>query len=399
MGALFIDRIGGALIFPFLSLYVTAKFGVGMTEVGSMFAVHSLSSFFGNMFGGALADKYGRKTMLIIGLIISAGISLGMGFIQTWELFYLLAFLTGFVANIGSPAAHAMVADILPPEKRPDGFGIWRVAVNLAVTIGPALGGLMAGYSYMLLFITDFTVSCITAGIVLFAIPETKPQAKTQKIEPNILKTIGGYSRVLKDKLFMWLLLLATFTAIVYMQMNTTLSVYLNSEHNISPQQFGYILSLNAAMVVLMQFPISARVKVFPSLMVMAAGNLFYAVGFGMYGFVSEYWLFLLAMVVITIGEMVIAPVIQTIVANIAPEDMRARYSAVFHLSWGVASAVGPLAAGIILDNANPDLVWIAAGIICLSVALGYLMLRSRFTEILRRINHMDKEPDYSELP
>jgi len=78
---------------------------------------------------------------------------------------------------------------------------------------------------------------------------------------------------------------------------------------------------------------------------------------------------------------------------------MRARYSAVFHLSWGVASAVGPLAAGIILDNANPDLVWIAAGIICLSVALGYLMLRSRFTEILRRINHMDKEPDYSELP
>lgn len=399
MGALFIDRVGGALIFPFLSLYVTAKFGVGMTEVGAMFAVHSLSSFFGNMFGGALADKYGRKTMLIIGLIISAGISLGMGFIQTWELFYLLAFLTGFVANIGGPAAHAMVADILPPEKRPDGFGIWRVAVNLAVTIGPALGGLMAGYSYMLLFISDFIVSCITAGIVFFAIPETKPQAELHEIEPNILKTIGGYGHVLKDNLFMVLVFLSTLTAVVYMQMNTTLSVYLNSEHNISPQLFGYILSLNAAMVVLMQFPISAKVKVFPSLLVMAAGNLFYAVGFGMYGFVSEYWLFLVAMVIITIGEMIIAPIIQTIVANIAPEDMRARYSAVFHLGWGVASAVGPLAAGIVLDNYNPDLVWIAGGIICVFVAAGYMMMRSGFSEAIERINHPDRELDYSELP
>ena len=376
MGALFIDRIGGALIFPFLSLYVTAKFGVGMTEVGSMFAVHSLSSFFGNMFGGALADKYGRKTMLIIGLIISAGISLGMGFIQTWELFYLLAFLTGFVANIGSPAAHAMVADILPPEKRPDGFGIWRVAVNLAVTIGPALGGLMAGYSYMLLFITDFTVSCITAGIVLFAIPETKPQAKTQKIEPNILKTIGGYSRVLKDKLFMWLLLLATFTAIVYMQMNTTLSVYLNSEHNISPQQFGYILSLNAAMVVLMQFPISARVKVFPSLMVMAAGNLFYAVGFGMYGFVNVYLMFMLAMVIITIGEMVIIPVAQAYVGNAAPEDMRGRYSGVMGFSWMIPWMIGPLLAGLIMDNGDPNWVWYGSAILGMIAALGFLWLR-----------------------
>ena len=181
--------------------------------------------------------------------------------------------------------------------------------------------------------------------------------------------------------------------------MNTTLSVYLNSEHNISPQLFGYILSLNAAMVVLMQFPISAKVKVFPSLLVMAAGNLFYAVGFGMYGFVSEYWLFLVAMVIITIGEMIIAPIIQTIVANIAPEDMRARYSAVFHLGWGVASAVGPLAAGIILDNYNPDLVWIAGGIICMLVAGGYLMMRSGFSEAIERINRPDSELDYNELP
>ncbi len=122
IGALFIDRVGGALIFPFLSLYITSKFNVGMTEVGAIFAVHSISSFVGNMVGGALTDKFGRRLMLIVGLIFSAGVSLGMGFVEDWELFYLLAFLTGFVSNFGGPAVQAMLADILPVEQRPDGF-------------------------------------------------------------------------------------------------------------------------------------------------------------------------------------------------------------------------------------------------------------------------------------
>ena len=78
IGALFIDRVGGALIFPFLSLYITSKFNVGMTEVGAIFAVHSISSFVGNMVGGALTDKFGRRLMLIVGLIFSAGVSLGL---------------------------------------------------------------------------------------------------------------------------------------------------------------------------------------------------------------------------------------------------------------------------------------------------------------------------------
>jgi len=378
VSALFIDRVGGALIFPFLSLYITTKFGVGMTEVGSVFAIHSASSFIGNMVGGALTDKYGRKSMLIIGLIISATVSLGMGFVREWEVFYLLAFLTGFVSNIGGPAAHAMMADILPQEKRTEGFGILRVVINLAVTIGPALGGILAGISFLILFILDFIVSCITALIVFFALPETKPALAEGKEEQGIIQTMAGYGIVLKDKLFLALMVLTTFTAIVYMQMNTTLSVFLNQQHALSTQQFGIILSLNAAMVVLFQFATTRLVKKRNPFAMMALGNIMYAIGFGLYGFVSAYAHFILAMVIITIGEMVIAPIIQSIIAEIAPEDMRGRYMAAFHISWGVASAVGPLAAGIIIDNYNPNWVWYAGGIICTITAVVYLGLKSK---------------------
>jgi MFS family permease len=378
IGALFIDRVGGALIFPFLALYITSKFNVGMTQVGGIFAIHSISSFFGNMVGGALADKFGRRSILIIGLVFSALISLGMGFIEDWDLFYALAFLTGFVSNFGGPAVQAMLADILPADRRPDGFGVLRVSMNLAATIGPAIGGILAGISYLLLFIIDFVVSVITAVIVYYALPETKPANSKGAPEESVLQTFGGYGIVFKDKVFLAFLFLTTFTAVVYFQMNSTLSVFLRDFHDVSAQGFGFILSLNAVCVVLFQFWVTRKVKKFHPLRVMMIGNIFYAVGFALYGFTGIYWQFLVAMLIITIGEMVIAPIIQTLIAQISPENMRGRYMASYHLGWGIAVAVGPLAAGFIIDNYNPNWVWYAGGIICLCVAVGYFILNGR---------------------
>jgi len=378
VGALFIDRVGGALIFPFLALYITSKFNVGMTEVGAIFAIYSGGAFFGNMIGGALADKFGRKTMLIIGLIFSAAISIMMGVINEWELFYGLALVTGLLSEFGGPAVQAMIADILPLQKRTDGFGILRVVINLSAAIGPAIGGVLAGVNYLLLFITDSVISLITAIIVLIALPETKPALKEGQIEETVVQSFSGYGRVLRDKIFLAFVFLSTFTAIVYMQMNSTLSVFLRDVHAVPPRNYGYLLSVNAAMVVLFQFFVTRRVKRFHPLLVMMAGNLFYAVGFGLFGFTSLYWQFVAAMAILTIGEMVNAPVMQTLVADIAPEDMRGRYMAVFHTGWGIAAAVGPWAAGVVLDNYNPNWIWYAGGIICSVVGLGYLVLKSR---------------------
>jgi len=377
----FIDRVGGALIYPFLSLYITSKFGVGMTQVGVMLAIHSVSAFIGNLLGGALADRFGRKSMLIMGLISSASVSLSMGLVQDWKIFYLLVSLTGFLSHIGDPAASAMMADILPVEKRTDGYGVLRVAVNLAVTIGPAIGGLMAGVSYLLLFVMDCVVSGIAVLIVFLSLPETKPEIPEGELQASTLQTIKGYGIVFKDRLLLVIITLTMFTAIVYLQINSSLSVYLRDLHGISAQQFGYILSLNAIMVVVMQFSITKQVKKFQPLWMMALGNVLYASGFAIYGFVSGYPAFLFAMVIVTMGEMVIAPVIQTVVAFIAPHDKRGRYMAAFQIGRQSAAAIGPLVAGVILDHYNPHWLWYGGGMICVTVAAGYLVLNKRAGE------------------
>jgi len=375
IGALFIDRVGGALIFPFLALYLTSKFSISMTEVGVLFAIISICSFFGSMIGGALTDKFGRRKLMIFGLISSAASMLIIGLANDMRAIYIASVLVGLLSDIGHPATQAMVADILPEAKRLDGFGVLRVVANLAVTIGPAVGGLIASKSFVYLFIIDAVASTLTALIVLFILPETKPEVNEGQKAPSILQTFKGYGVALRDGIFMLFLAVTAISTLVYMQMNSTLSVYLRDFHAIDTRHFGYIISMNALMVVVFQFWVTRKISKYQPMLLMTVGTLLYAIGFAAYGFVGTYVLFLAAMVVITIGEMIVSPTSSALVARLAPADMRGRYMAVTGFSWIIPSMIGPLAAGLVMDNLNPDWVWYACGILGLIATLGFFIL------------------------
>ena len=392
--ASFIDRLGGALIFPFFALYVTERFGVGMIEVGKLFAIFAVSGMAGSVLGGALTDKFGRRAILLFGLVFSALGSVLMGLADRLSLFFVLAAFVGVLGDIGGPARQAMVADLVPEEeKRAEAYGVLRVAANLAVTIGPAIGGLLATrWSYLLLFIIDAIASLSMAVIVLFSLPETKPELVEGEERESLLKTFSGYYQVSKDAVFMAFMGASILMVLVYMQMNSTLSVYLRDVHGVSASGFGYILSLNAGMVVLLQFWITRKIGKKPPMLVMAVGTVFYLVGFLMYGFVSQYVMFLLAMVIITIGEMLVVPVSNSVVANLAPADMRGRYMALSEFSYIIPFAVGPLAAGYIMDNFDPNWVWYLCGILAGIAVIAFLMLHGWMTKRERREMEAEEE-------
>ncbi len=389
---MFIDNLGGMLIFPFFGLYITSKYSVGMTEVGVLFSIFAVTGVFGSLIGGALADKFGRKVIIIFGLVISAGSSLMLAFAPNLNFIYFAGFIVGLFGNMAGPAHQAMIADVLPEDKRADGFGILRVAANLAVGIGPAIGGLLAAKGYTLLFIIDVITSFITAVIIFMFVPETKPILKPetgqgQGQEETFLESFAGYLKVTKDRLYMVFILGSLLMVLAYMQMNTSLPVFLRDVHGIPDRGYGLLLSLNASMVVLFQFWITRRIKRFHPLKIMAWGMVIYALGFSMYGFVSTFWLFITAMVIITIAEMLVTPTGQAIVAKLSPEDMRGRYMAVFGFSWTIPTAVGPLAAGLIMDNYNPNWVWYASGIIMLMSASIFARLHMKAAERFASVN------------
>lgn len=378
IGASFIDAIGGAMLFPFLTLYITSKFDLGMTQVGLVFGIFSIASVFGSTIGGALSDQIGRKGMVIFGLVASALSSLVMGVADTLAFFLGAALFAGLFANAGGPARQAMIADLLPEEKRAQGFGVFRVVHNLAVVIGPAIGGLLAAASYLFLFASDAVTSVITAGIAVLYLRETKPTPEDGQTQETAGESLKGYGRILRDTRFLTFMIASMLMVLVYMQMNGTLAVYLRDFHGVSEQGFGTIISLNAAMVVVFQFAISRRIEGLPPFLVMAVGTMLLVVGFGMYGFVGTYPLFMLAMVIITLGEMLFAPVGQALVASLSPDDMRGRYMAAYGFAWIIPSAAGITLAGLIMDNFNPDWVWYAAAVVgTISAAVYFWMHRS----------------------
>jgi MFS family permease len=383
----FIDKLGGFLLFPFFALYITRKFDVGMTEVGILFALFAGSSFIGSFLGGALTDRIGRRSMIIFSLLTSAFSTLAMGFVDSLQAFYIIAMVSGIFTDTGGPAYNAIVGDLLPEEKRAQGFGVLRVALNVSAVIGPAIGGFLAARSYLALFIIDAIISTIVAIIVYFTIPETKPQLQPGVKPESMGQSFRGYFRVFGDGAFLLFILASTLAWMTYMNMNTTLGVFLRDVHGIPEAGYGYIISLNAIIVVLFQFWTTRRLEKYPPMLVMGLGTLLFAAGFVMYGLFSNYIWFMLAMVVITVGEMIAIPVSSAQVINFAPEDMRGRYGAVYGISWMLPFAVGPYLAGLLLDNYNPNLLWYACGVCGMLATLGFMIL------------HRIRTPEPSKVP
>ncbi len=387
--AMFVDRLGGTILYPFFALYITRTLQVGMTEAGILLGLFSLFGVAGSMVGGAMADKIGRRRIVIFGLLSSAAGSVVMAFLHSLPAFYITAAVVGFLGNIASPAHQAMVADLLPESRRVEGFGLLRIAANLSWILGPTLGGLLAQHSYALLFIVDAIASTAAAWLVFHYLPETKPQPAAGSAHLSWRQTTAGYLLVARDRLFIAFLLATALMLLVYGQMYHTLAVFLRDVHGVSDGDYGRLISIDALTVVLLQAWVSRRVRQVQPLLLMALGAALYLVGFTMFGFVAGYALFVLAILIITFGEMIAVPVGQALAARFAPDDMLGRYMAFVDFGWAIPATIGPTAAGLILDNYTPQWVWYACGLIAAAAVAGFLWLH---THVAARFNPLPED-------
>jgi MFS family permease len=282
----------------------------------------------------------------------------------------------GLTGAIFGPAVNAMIADLIGSEKRSQAFGLLRVAQNLGVAIGPAIGGFIATRSYVVLFAVSAMTTAIYGVIIALRARETRPQVVAAAGLTK--RQAESWGRILTDQPFVLFTGLYLVMTVVYSQMNTTLPVFLNKSYGVTEQWYGLLMSLNAAMVVLFQFPITRFTDRFARTAMMALGGAFFAVGFGLFGFVGVLPLFFLAQAIWTVGEMLTSPVSQALVADVAPETMRGRYMGVFGLAWTLAYGAGPLLGGAVMDQLNGRYIWYAAFLLNGLAALGFLALGRR---------------------
>ena len=390
----FIDALGGTILFPFFSLYVTEKFGVGMTQAGILLGMNSFFALAGSTVGGALADKFGRRRLILFGLVFSALSSLLLGLATSIQMLYPLIVVVGLLVSMANPAHEAMLADILPESKRQEGYAILRVAFNYAWIFGTAIGGFVASRSFFALFVIDAVVSCIAALLLFRLLPETKPKVGREAghKDESFWETVKGYRVVARDLAFIGFIASGVLAMVVYIQQYGSLAVYLRDLHDIDSRGYGIILSITGLEVVLFQFWISRMIRHRPPFLMTMLGAFFFAIGVFMYGLVTGFAMFVVAAVIVCVGEMLYFPTSQVLAAGFAPKDMRGRYMAVSGFILSIPKTVGPGVAGYILDNLDPHLLWYIGGVLCLISALGFGVLHLKLGKQERFVPAVSKQ-------
>ncbi len=379
-GVSFFASLGNAMVFPFFTIYLNQVLGASMTLVGLLLSLNSFLSLLSQTIGGDLADRWGRKSTILLGLFASVGVWLWMAVVRSIAAIVPVLIAAGLVGSISGPATQSMVADLIPSARRTEAYSLLRIAVNLSFAIGPALGGFIATRSYTLLFVFSATLVLTTAVIFLAFIRETKPK-KVAKSPANA-QSGNGYGAVLKDRLFVVFCLLSILASLGYTQVMTTLPVYMKRWHGIPEDRFGTLMSINGAMIVLLQLPIARLVEPMDKAVTLALGNLIYALGFSMVGIAGAFYFFIASMVVITLGELVTSPVATAFTADLAPEHLRGRYMGAFGLTWGVSFALGAFLGGAAMDRVHPMYIWFACGASSLLAGLGFLALARRVKKL-----------------
>jgi len=370
---------GFSICIPFLALHLYQDRGLSMTLVGLIILGAGLCSAVSQAFGGALSDRFGRRPILIIasstsvflysGLAVLIGISA-----PVWAI--AIAYVAGrAMLTIARPVISALVADFTSKEKLTEAYGILRIGGNIGWAFGPALGGYLAAF---LPYGWLFGIAAIACGVV-FLIVLLFVHESSQWVGRS-----AGLRSVLPpadDRVFLVFIGLSVLLFIAMGQMASTLSIFAVTMVGFSKAQYGLLLALNGLIVIFFQYPMTLALRRLAKFRSLILGSLLYAVGYLSLGWITQFGWALVAMAVITGGEIIHAPVSLSVVGELAPSDQRGRYMGLFGLSQTVGIAVGPLLGGVLIDAfpLNAELVWAPIASIALIAALGYYWWARRF--------------------
>jgi MFS family permease len=369
----FVNRFGDFVV-PFLVLYLTHR-GYTASQAGAAVAAYGVGSLTASWAGGHLADRIGRRETIAASMFSSAVVMLALSQASGLAVIIPLTAVAGLCTEAYRPASSALLADLVPAGRRLTAFASYRLAINLGFAAGPAVAGLLAERAFVLLFVGDALTSAVFGVLALTVLPRgthalSPPPAGGDVPTASLVRTI------LADAPFVLFLAASVAGALVYFQQHAALPLQVIADGH-STAIFGFLISLNGIVVMLIELPSSAITRKFPPRRVIALGLALTGIGFGATGLVTSTAALAATVVIWTLGEITMAPVSSAYVADISPPHMRGRYAGAFGMTFGIGLVAGP-AGGTALYQLRPGLVWTACVVLGLAAAALMLLPAAR---------------------
>jgi MFS family permease len=343
----------GSFVVPFLALYMTRQ-GFSTWDAGVALGAYGVGSLLACVGGGYLADTFGRRKTIVLSMFSAGAAMLALSQAGGFLPIIVLTLFTGLAAELYRPASSALLTDLVPAGQRVTAFSAYRMAFNAGWAFGPATAGFLAGYSFFWLFVGDAFTSILFGVVALFCLPRDLRSATSRIAWGEMVRTLR------RDRAFLRAMAAGGAIGLVFLQMASTYGLYVTSL-GYSDKVYGALLSLNGVLVVCCELPITSWTRRFPARRVMSLGYFLVGAGFASNAFASTLPTLVAAMVVFTIGEMILIPVASAYVADLAPAHLRGSYLGVWGLTSAVALIFGP-SLGMMLFKISPTAVWLTCG-------------------------------------
>ncbi len=375
------------MIWPFLMIYASEKLGLSLSAVSTLLSMNATTGLLTSFIAGTVADRLGRKPVMVLSLAVSGLGYLFMSQAHTYLGFAVLMFIMGAANPLYQVGADAMLADLVVPERRTTSYAIIRSVNNAGIAIGPAVGGFLASRSYTYAFLGAAIGMLIYSLLLFFRARETLSHAYHPGRE-SALEGLGGYKPVFQDRPYVVFALLVGFGLIAPSILWSLLAVYTKQNYALPESLFGWLPTTNALMCVFVQIFVTRISRHFRPLPVAAIGMLTYALGVGSVALMKDFWGFWGSMVFMSFGELILIPTVSKYIADLAPADMRGRYMSFYWFAWGIARALAPLIGGFLNDAISPHSIWIGGLVIGLASAIG-LFIFSRGNRLGDRCSYL----------
>ncbi|MFF5635224.1 MFS transporter [Streptomyces sp. NPDC012825] len=372
-----VNRLG-YLVTPFLVFFLASR-GVTGSDTSYVLGALGAGHLLGPAVGGVLADRIGRRPTMLIGLI-GAAAAQGALFLApgVWTM-AAAALLISAAGSTVSPAAYALLADAVDSGRRRRAYALFGWGVNIGTAAAGVLGGYLAAHGYWLLFVVDAGSMLLYALVVTVRLKEPKrPSGSGQEKEEL------GYGVVLRDRLALLVLPLFGIQLFVYSLTEVALPLAIH-DSGFSPAVYGAMAAVNAVLVVALQPFVTAWLAGLPQLAVQSAGSALIAAGVALTGLADGVVGYTVSVVVWSLGEVVVAGIAASVVANLAPAHARGRYQGAFGWTWGTARFAALTLGVTVYTSLGPAVLWWTALAAGTAAAAATLALRAR---IERRTVH-----------
>ncbi|MFZ0456609.1 MAG: MFS transporter [Ignavibacteriaceae bacterium] len=359
----------GTMVLPFLTLYLTSKEGLSAGDAGLVIAFYGAGALVTAPLSGRLSDKIGPLRMMKISLITTGLFLFVYSLVNQYYLILVVTFFLAIINESFRPANLSIISQVVPQKQRRSAFALNRLAINLGMSIGPVIGGILTLINFSLIFYIDGLTS-IFAGIFLIFAKWQPVRVETGTDHSKTIIDEIVHSHVLKDKRYIFFLLSILPVPLIYFQHLGAFPLFLVHDLGFATSVYGFVFAINTIMIIFIEVPLNNLMNDWNEKKSLALGALLTGIGFGAMALASNLTLIIITTVVWTFGEMIFFPVSASHVSGLAPEKKRGEYMGYFQMMFSIAFLLGPWAGTLVFEFYGSAVLWTAAFILGLTSAL-----------------------------